>query len=233
MSIAIIPARGGSKRIPRKNIKSFHGKPMIAWAIEAAKRSGLFNQIIVTTDDYEIAAIAKAWGAEVPFMRPVDLADDYTPTVPVIAQAISALAKKGVFSDLVCCIYPCAPFLRADDLIAGLELLQESGANFAYPVAEYAHPVQRALLRANDGAMQFLSPEHEITRTQDLPKTFHDVGQFYWGRVEAWLAERRMHSEGAGLVIPHWRAVDIDVDDDWERGELLFQLLENKAEDAF
>ena len=230
MSIAIIPARGGSKRIPRKNIKPFYGKPMIAWAIEAAKKSGLFDRIVVTTDDYEIASIAKEWGAEVPFLRPVDLADDHTPTVPVIAQAITALAEKGIFSDLVCCIYPCAPFLQASDLLAGLELLHESGADFAYSIAEYAHPVQRALLRANDGKMQFLSPDYEITRTQDLPKVFHDAGQFYWGRVEAWLAEKRMHSEGAGLVIPHWRVVDIDVDEDWKRGELLFQILDMKTE---
>lgn len=230
MYVAIIPARGGSKRIPRKNIKDFHGKPMIAWSIETARRSGLFDKIVVSTDDTEIATIAKSYGAEVPFVRPSALADDHTPTVPVIAHGISALADIGVSPDAVCCIYPCAPFLRADDLVAGLALLQESGSNFAYPVAEFPHPVQRALLRAHDGKMQFLSPEYELTRTQDLPTTFHDVGQFYWGRTEAWATQRRMHSEGAGLVLPYWRVVDIDTLDDWQRAEFLFELLAAKDE---
>jgi len=229
MYVAIIPARGGSKRIPRKNIKDFHGKPMIAWSIEAAKQSGLFDKIVVSTDDYEIATISKSYGADVPFMRPMTLADDHTPTVPVIAQGISALADCGVFPDFICCIYPCAPFLRSDDLVAGLTLLQESGSNFAYPVAEYAHPVQRSLLRSENGKMEFLYPEYELTRTQDLPPTFHDVGQFYWGRTGAWSAQRRMHSEGAGLVVPHWRVVDIDTIDDWQRAEMLFALLGEKG----
>lgn len=230
MNIAIIPARGGSKRIPRKNIKYFYGKPMIAWSIEAAKQSGLFDQIVVSTDDDEIASIARACGAEVPFLRPVELADDHTPTVPVIAQAIEVLAEQEISPDFVCCIYPCAPFLQSEDLVAGLKLLNESTTNFVYPVAEYAHPVQRSLLRAENGQMQFLFPEHELTRTQDLPRTFHDVGQFYWGRVEAWVAQRRLHSEGAGLVIPHWRVVDIDTAEDWTRAELLYQLLTERKD---
>jgi pseudaminic acid cytidylyltransferase len=230
MNIAIIPARGGSKRIPRKNIKLFHGKPMIAWSIEAAKQSRLFDQIVVSTDDEEIASIAKAYGAKVPFMRPAALADDHTPTVPVVAQAIAALAEQRLSPDLVCCIYPCAPFLNSEDLVGGLKLLHESRANFVYPVAEFAHPVQRALLRAKNGQMQFLSPEHELTRTQDIPRTFHDVGQFYWGRVGAWMAQKRMHSEGAGLEIPHWRVVDIDTAEDWIRAELLYKLLAERQD---
>lgn len=225
MYVAIIPARGGSKRIPRKNIKDFHGKPMIAWSIEAAAKSGLFEKIVVSTDDNEIASIAKAYGADAPFVRPSALADDHTPTVPVIAHAISALADLGVSPELACCIYPCAPFLRSDDLVEGLKLMHACGADFVYAVAEFAHPVQRALLRKDGGQMQFLSPEHELTRTQDLPRTFHDVGQFYWGRSAAWAGQRRMHSEGAGLVVPHWRVVDIDTIEDWQRAELLFQLL--------
>jgi len=225
MRIAVIPARGGSKRIPRKNIRVFAGKPMIAWSIEAARQSGLFEHIVVTTDDVEIASIATAYGADVPFLRPSALADDHTPTAPVIAHAISALADLGISPNLACCIYPCAPFLRSGDLVEGLRLLHESGTNFVYPVAEFAHPVQRALLRSESGKMHFLFPEHELTRTQDLPRTFHDVGQFYWGRTEAWASEKRMHSEGAGLIVPHWRFVDIDTDEDWKRAEILFKIL--------
>lgn len=198
---------------------------MIAWSIEAAKYSGLFEKIVVSTDDHEIAMIATSFGADVPFMRPPTLADDHTTTVPVIAHGISEMASLGVFPEAVCCIYPCAPFVRSEDLVAGLALLKESGSNFAYPVAEFAHPVQRALLRTKSGKMQFLSPEYELTRTQDLSPTFHDTGQFYWGRTDAWTAQRRMHSEGAGWVVPHWRSVDIDTVDDWQRAELLFALL--------
>ncbi|MDR7152330.1 pseudaminic acid cytidylyltransferase [Hydrogenophaga palleronii] len=204
---------------------------MIAWSIEAAKQSGLFDKVVVSTDDQEIAMIATAFGADVPFMRPPTLADDHTPTVPVIAHGISEMADLGTCPEAVCCIYPCAPFLRSEDLVAGLALMNGSGSNFAYPVAEFAHPVQRALLRAKNGKMQFLSPEHEMTRTQDLPPTFHDAGQFYWGKTEAWTAQRKMHSEGAGLIVPHWRIVDIDTDDDWLRAELLFALLAEKGGD--
>lgn len=228
MNVAIIPARGGSKRIPRKNIKPFHGKPMIVWSIEAARKSGLFEKIIVSTDDAEISAIAKENGAEVPFFRPSSLADDHTPTVPVIAHAVSFLKEHGVFPGAVCCIYPCAPFVLAKDLVDALNLLRESGASFSYPVAEFSHPVQRALIKSEGEKMQFLAPEHELTRTQDLPKTYHDVGQFYWGKVDAWSAQRRMHSEGAGLVVPHWRNVDIDTSEDWKRAELLFEILLDK-----
>lgn len=198
---------------------------MIAWSIEAAKNSELFEKIVVSTDDHEIAMIAASFGADIPFVRPLALADDHTPTVPVIAHGISEMANLGVFPESVCCIYPCAPFIRSEDLVAGLALLKESDSNFAYPVVEFAHPVQRALLRDRNGKMQFLSPEHELARTQDLTPTFHDAGQFYWGRTEAWAAQRRMHSEGAGLVVPHWRVVDIDTDDDWRRAELLYSLL--------
>ncbi len=232
MYVAVIPARGGSKRIPRKNIKEFRGKPMIAWSIEVAKQSGLFDRVVVSTDDQEIATIAMTYGAEVPFVRPSTLADDHTPTVPVVAHGISALAELGVFPECVCCIYPCAPFIRSEDLVAGLALLKESGSNYAYPVAEFAHPVQRALWRTENGEMRFMSPEHELARTQDLPPAFHDTGQFYWGRTDAWAAQKRMHSEGAGLVVPYWRFVDIDTIDDWQRAELMFELQIEKVIDS-
>lgn len=228
MSIAIIPARGGSKRIPRKNIRMFNGKPMIAWTIETAIASGLFEHVIVSTDDDEIAEIAQAFGAELPFMRPAALANDIAPTVPVVAHAVTACEKLGWNADFFCCIYPCAPFTRAEDLIAGFEMLKDSGSEYVYPIAEYAHPVQRAMIRSKQGGMSFLDPEYELTRTQDLPKTYHDAGQFYWGKSSAWVAMKRMHSEGLGLVIPHWRVVDIDTLDDWRRAELLYQAMQTR-----
>ena len=222
MDIAIIPARGGSKRIPRKNIKEFYGKPMIAWAIERAKASGLFQHVIVSTDDEEIAAVARAWGAETPFIRPAVLSDDHSPTAPVIAHAIKALEVQGFHSQNACCIYPCVPFLAVADLILAKKISSTSDENFVYPVSEYAHPIQRAMRISQTGKMEFLSAEYELTRTQDLETTYHDAGQFYWGKVSAWVSGAKLHSTGVGLPIPKWRVVDIDDEQDWLRAELLF-----------
>ncbi|WP_443640367.1 pseudaminic acid cytidylyltransferase [Candidatus Njordibacter sp. Uisw_039] len=227
MNIAIIPGRGGSKRIQRKNIKGFADKPMIAHAIIAAKGCGLFDHIIVSTDDEEIAKIARLWGAETPFKRPDSLADEFTPIVPVIAHAIRACLDIGWFVDYVCCIFPCSPFISADDLIATLTDLQAQDADFIYPVTEFAHPVQRAMRRLSSGRMQFLNPESELSRTQDLEKTYHDAGQFYWGQTNAWLEHKKMHTDGLGYPIPNWRVIDIDTEDDWKRAELLFSIVNN------
>lgn len=223
MKIAIIPARGGSKRIPRKNIKMFCGRPMIAWSVIAAQESGLFERIIVSTDDPEIAALAGQWGAETPFVRPAELADDLTPTVPVVAHAVQSCRDLGWAANYVCCIYPCAPFIQQNDLRAAFKLAQERDTDFVYPVTEYAHPVQRAMRQLADGKMQFLNAEYEMTRTQDLEKTYHDAGQFYWGKATAWLEHKKMHTDGIGMVIPNWRVVDIDNDDDWIRAEGIFK----------
>ncbi len=222
MKIAVIPARGGSKRIPRKNIKDFCGRPMIAWAISTARESSLFDRIIVSTDDEEIAELARNCGAETPFIRPAKLADDLTPTVPVIAHAVKSCIDLGWVADYVCCIYPCVPFLQVSDLAAALNLAQARNTDFVYPVAEYAHPIQRAMRQLPGGEMQFLTPEHELTRTQDLEKIYHDAGQFYWGKASAWLEQKKMHSDGLGMPIPNWRVVDIDSTDDWRRAELIF-----------
>lgn len=229
MKVAIIPARGGSKRVPRKNIRSFCGEPMIARAIGTALSSRLFDHVLVSTDDASIAAAAVAAGAEVPFTRPADLSDDQTPTVPVIAHAVGHCAERGWAVSHACCIYPCTPLLHMADLAGALELALRQDADFVYPVTEYAHPIQRAMRRLSSGQMQFLQPEHELTRTQDLEKTFHDAGQFYWGKASAWLAHKRMHSGGLGYPIPHWRVVDIDTDDDWRRAELIYQALQGKS----
>jgi len=224
MKVAVIPARGGSKRIPRKNIKEFCGKPMIAMAISIALESRVFDHVIVSTDDEEIADIARKWGAETPFLRPAELADDLTPTVPVIAHAVKSCLDIGRAVEYACCIYPCVPFLQADDLIAAFDLLQNNNVNFVYPVTEYAHPIQRAMRQLSSGQMQFINPENELTRTQDLEKSYHDSGQFYWGKVSAWLEHKKMHTDGLGMVIPSWRVVDIDSMDDWKRAEEIYKV---------
>lgn len=225
MKIAVIPARGGSKRIPRKNIRDFAGKPMIAHAIDAALASGMFGHVVVSTDDQEIAAIARARGCEVPFMRPAALADDHTPTVPVIAHAVQTCRQLGWQVDYVCCIYPGVPFIEIDDLRRAFQLLEETGAAYSFPVTQFPSAIQRALRRLADGRMAPMQPEYELTRTQDLELAFHDVGQFYWGNAESWLNCPGIHSSGAGLPIPSWRVVDIDTPDDWSRAELLFKAI--------
>ncbi len=229
MTIAVIPARGGSKRIPRKNIRDFCGKPMLVRTIQTVSASGLFEHVVVSTDDTEITRLANENGAETPFLRPQNLADDRTPTVPVISHAVSMMHENGLEAEFVCCIYPCNPFLQAQDLLAAFKLLQEQKADFVYPVTEYAHPVQRAMRRLADGRMEFLNSEHELTRTQDFEPLYHDAGQFYWGTASAWLAQKRMHTDGIGMTIPSWRVVDIDSEDDWRRAELLFETISAQA----
>lgn len=220
MRLAVIPARGGSKRIPRKNIKPFAGQPMIAYAIAAARDSALFEHIIVSTDDAEIAAVAQAHGAAVPFLRAPELADDHAGTVPVIADAIRRCAALGWQASEVCCIYPGVPLLQADDLRAALALLD--GADYAFSVSHFPAAVQRALKRSSDGVMSPFFPQYVHTRSQDLEAGYYDAGQFYWGRAAAWLSGQSPHVNGRGLVLPAWRAVDIDTPDDWQRAEIAF-----------
>lgn len=229
MNIAIIPARSGSKRIPRKNIKPFCGKPMIAYAITAAKESGLFEHIVVSTDDEEIAQIARAWGAETPFVRPTELANDYTATVPVIAHGIEVCRNLGWTFDQVCCIYPGVPFIQIDDLRGALARLTSSESDYCFPVTEYPSAIQRALKLLSNGKMQPFYPEFETTRTQDLEPAYYDAGQFYWGKAEAWLTNSKIHSNGLGYVIPNWRVVDIDTPDDWQRAELIYRAINIRA----
>jgi len=225
MNVAIIPARGGSKRIPRKNIKEFCGKPMIAYAIDAARRSDLFDHVVVSTDDQEIAEVARKFDAEVPFERPPDLSDDLTPTVPVIAHAIRSCNALGWKIEYVCCIYPCVPFIREEDLKSAYRLLQDHGANYCFPVTEFPSAVQRALKCLGDGSVQPIYPQYEMIRTQDLELAYYDAGQFYWGKSAAWLGDLRIHSGGLGYHIPNWRVVDIDTPDDWKRAELIWSAL--------
>jgi pseudaminic acid cytidylyltransferase len=219
----VIPARGGSKRIPRKNIKDFKGKPMIAYAIEAAKESHLFSRIIVSTDDLEVSEISQRYGAEIPFLRPAELADDHTPTVPVVAHAIHELESRGDRYDYVCCLYPCVPFLEGKDLINGLLLLKQGSTDYCFSVGEYYSPIQRALKMSKDGRLSPFFPEFELSRTQDLERAYHDAGQFYWGKKHAWLTNPHIHKTGVGFPVPWLKASDIDTSEDWARAELMFK----------
>jgi len=230
MKLAIIPARGGSKRIPRKNIKHFCGKPMIAWSIDAARLSGCFDRIIVSTDDTEIAEIGRAHGAEVPFVRPPELSDDHTGTTPVIAHAIDWMNGNVGPVDVACCLYATAPFVQADDLRRGLDLLQQSGADYAFSVTSYAFPIQRAVRITSDLRVEMFNPENFASRSQDLEEAFHDAGQFYWGRAAAWLAGKPLFSHDAAPVpLPRHRVQDIDTAEDWERAEWLFKATQAQA----
>ena len=226
MNIAVIPARGGSKRIPRKNIRSFAGKPMIAYAIEAALACNVIDRVVVSTDDEEIAEIASTLGAELPFRRPAELADDITPTVPVIAHAIQACRDLGWPVAYACCIYPGVPFIRTEDIADALDLLEKHGGKgYAFPVAEFPSPIQRALKRVPDGAVEPFDPRHVGTRTQDLEPGFFDAGQFYWGAADTWLAGGNIHANAHTLLLPQWRVVDIDTPEDWDRAEKLYEAL--------
>jgi N-acylneuraminate cytidylyltransferase len=222
--IAVIPARGGSKRIPRKNIRPFHGRPMLAWPIAAALASGLFDRVVVSTDDPEIAETAKAHGAETPFLRPTELSGDQTGVLPVVQQAIATLGGDPAF---VCLIYPTAPFLRPEALREGFGLLSgRPDKAYALSVTSFPAPVQRALKITAEGALEPLYPEHRQTRSQDLEPAFHDAGQFCWGRTEAWLAGEPVFSDRAlPVVIPRHLVQDIDTEEDWRRAELMFAAL--------
>lgn len=226
MKIAIIPARGGSKRIPRKNIKAFCDKPMIAWSIEVAKASQLFDRIIVSTDDSEIAEIAKAWGAEVPFLRPAKLSDDHATTTEVIAHAIKWLHEHGSKPSAVCCIYATAPFVRAGDIRTALAKLEEGDWQYVFSATTFGYPIFRAIEQQADGKLRMFFPEYFLTRSQDIPEAIHDAGQFYWGLPDAWLENKKIFDQWSSVVmLPQWRVQDIDTPADWERAEILAKLL--------
>lgn len=224
--IAVIPARGGSKRIPRKNIKPFHGLPMIAWPIRAALASGVFDRIVVSTDDDEIVAVAREHGAETPFMRPAELANDYAGTGEVVVHAIRWLREQGEPVEACCCIYATAPFLDPERLKEGWDRLQEPGKRFAFSVTSYAFPIQRALRRTEDGSIEMFWPENLTKRSQDLEPAYHDAAQFYWGWADAWLnGEVAFSPISAPVILPRNLVVDIDTPEDWEVAEQTFRVL--------
>ena len=231
MKLAIIPARGGSKRIPRKNIKLFCAKPMIAWSIEAALQSGCFDQVIVSTDDQEIAEVARRYGATVPFMRPTELSDDHTGTVPVIQHAIEWVNAQGQPVEQACCLYATAPFVSAEDINRGLDILDATQSDYAFSVTSYAFPIQRAIRLNDEGRVQMFNPEYFNIRSQDLEEAFHDAGQFYWGTADAWLQGRMIFGTGSVPVpLPRHRVQDIDTPEDWVRAEWLFKAMQAEAQ---
>jgi N-acylneuraminate cytidylyltransferase len=221
--VAVLPARGGSKRIPRKNIRPFHGRPMLAWPIAAARASGLFDRIVVSTDDAVIAEVARAWGAETPFLRPAELADDHATTMVVMQHALIAL---GGAVDYACCIYPTAPLMQASFLSAGFDALAaRPDKSFALGVTSFAFPVQRAVRLGDEGTLEALYPQYRDTRSQDLEPAYHDAGQFCWGRARAWRdGEVVFSSATLPVILPRWLVQDIDTPEDWARAEQLFQL---------
>ncbi|MFM9384584.1 pseudaminic acid cytidylyltransferase [Pseudomonas sp. UV AK001] len=227
-NLAIIPARGGSKRIPRKNLKPFDGVPMIARSIRTALDSGLFEQVVVSTDDEEIAELAQAYGAQVPFLRPAELADDFTGTAAVIVHALQQLPHF----DYACCVYATAPLLQARFLREGYELLgRHPDKSFAFSVTDFGFPVQRALTLDGQGALTALYPEFRNTRSQDLPAAFQDAGQFYWGRSEAWLRGEILYSPASlPVILPRHLVQDIDTAEDWKRAEYLYAALKAGGE---
>lgn len=227
-SVAIIPARGGSKRIPRKNLLPFDGVPMIVRSIRTAQDCGLFEQVVVSTDDAEIAELALAHGAQVPFLRPAELADDFTGTAAVIVHALQQLPAF----DYACCVYATAPLLQARYLRLGFELLAwHPDKAFAFSVCNFGFPVQRALTLDGQGALTALYPEFRNTRSQDLPEAFQDAGQFYWGRSEAWLRGEVLYSPASlPVILPRHLVQDIDTLEDWKRAEYLYAALKAGGE---
>ena len=221
-SIAVIPARGGSKRIPRKNVRLFHGQPAIARSIQTALNSDCFDRVIVSTDDREIADIARQHGAEIPFMRPDSLADDYTTTQAVIRHSIEALDLQDSCDASICCIYPVTPFLKGSRIKEGLQLLLNSEYEFVASVMDYDYPVQRAL-RIEASHIEMIQGENLVVRTQDLDEIVHDAGQFYWGWSTSWLADAPIFQAATGAIkLDRTEAVDIDTEADWRWSEALF-----------
>lgn len=224
MNVAIIPARGGSKRIPRKNIRPFCGCPIIHWPVKAALESGCFERVLISTDDDEVATEGVRAGAEAPFRRPAALADDLTPTLPVVAHAIEWLLANGCQPERVCCIYPTAPLIQASDLQQGLDLLTKSGANYVFSGASFPFPPARALRLDAEGYAIPAFPQFINHRSQDLPEMFHDAGQFYWGTAAAFLKQIPIFQPGSRpLMLPRWRVQDIDTLEDWQYAELLYR----------
>ncbi|RUM45337.1 MAG: pseudaminic acid cytidylyltransferase [Hydrogenimonas sp.] len=224
--IAIIPARGGSKRIPRKNIKPFHGKPLIAYSIETALKSKLFDQIIVSTDDEEIADIAKTYGAEVPFLRPKRLADDFTGTADVINHALEWLQQHGKQFDYACTIYATAPLLQAKYLIEGYEKLKNSDAVYAFSATSMPFPIQRTFKITEDGRCEMFFPEHFKSRSQDLEEAYQDAGQFYWRKLYQTSHQPMFGKDSIPIILPRHLVQDIDTLEDWDRAEKLYRVIQ-------
>jgi len=224
--VAVIPARGGSKRIPNKNVKDFAGRPIIAHSIDAARNSGLFDRIIVSTDSDQIAEVAVAAGADVPFRRPAELSNDHAGTAPVIVHALDWLKQAGTPATYACCIYATAPFVRTEDLQRGLETLKTTNVTSVLSVTTFAFPIFRALKIGEDNSLSMFWPENRLKRSQDLPEAFHDAGQFYWVNAEKFMADPNLYSADAlPVILPRYLVQDIDTLEDWETAEYMYRAL--------
>ena len=227
MKLCVIPARGGSKRIPKKNIKDFFGKPIIAYSIEAAINSNCFDLIIVSTDDYEIAQISREYGAKTPFTRPSDLSDDFIGVIPVVKHAISFLFERQQLFEQVCCIYPTAPFIQSDTISEAFSQFKKYNADFCFSVTSFPFPIQRAIKINESGKVNMFHPEHINTRSQDLEEAYHDAGQFYWGTKEAFNSNSSILSETViPFILPRHLVQDIDTLEDWRRAEIMHEVIQ-------
>ncbi len=229
-TLAIIPARGGSKRIKNKNTKLFLNNPIISYSINAAKNSGIFDDIIVSTDSDNIAKIAKNYGADVPFMRSEKNADDFATTTDVILEVIAQMKALGKEFDLVCCIYPTAPFVTKDILLKAKSILENSDANSVFPITPFSFPPQRGVIIDQNGYMQFINKEYEFARSQDLEKQYHDAGQFYFLKTTDFLHEKGLVlSKTTPIIVDELEVQDIDNETDWKLAEIKYQMSVNKS----
>lgn len=227
MRLCIIPARGGSKRIPRKNIKEFCGQAMIGYSIEAAITSQCFDKVIVSTDDQEIVEVAKSFGAEVPFIRPDELANDHAATIPVVKHTIEWFDEQGQSPTDVCCLYATAPFIQSQTISKAFQQLQESEADYCFSVTSFAFPIQRSIRITQDNKVDMFYPENFNVRSQDLEEAYHDAGQFYWGKAQAFKDELPIFSETASpYILPRYLVQDIDTMEDWIRAEAMHRVLQ-------
>ena len=225
MNIAIIPARGGSKRIPKKNIKDFQGKPIVSYSIESALKSNLFDMVIVSTDDDEIAEIAIKYGAEVPFIRPKKLSDDFTGTHEVIGHAVRWLENNGNKIDYVCCLYATAPFIQIKDIVKGFNLIRSRKWDSVIAATNFSYPIFRAFENLSSGGLKMFFPEHYNSRSQDLPEAYHDAGQFYWASPRVWKDKPNSFSEKSTIVkLPNHLVQDIDTMEDWINAERIYEI---------
>jgi len=224
MIIAIIPARGGSKRIPKKNIKDFLGKPIISYSITAALKSKLFDEIMASTDDMQIAEISKSLGAKVPFMRSKENSNDYAGTSDVILEVLDKYKENGNIFDYCCCIYPTAPFITPEKLKKSFELFKVKDYDSLFPVVKYSYPIQRSYKFVND-KISMVWPENYSKRSQDLEQIYHDAGQFYWLKVEEFIKKKQIYTDNSGaIVFSELEVQDIDNEEDWKLAEMKFKL---------
>jgi pseudaminic acid cytidylyltransferase len=228
VNLCIIPARGGSRRIPRKNIKEFNGKPIIAYSIEAALKSGCFDKVIVSTDDNEIADISKKYGAQVPFIRPNALSNDYVSTISVIKHAIEWIEANKMFVEDICCLYATAPFIRPQTISDAHKKLDDLNFDYCFSATSFEFPIQRAIRITQNSGVEMFYPKYSSTRSQDLEEAYHDAGQFYWGRLQSFKNNVHLFSDtSTPYILPRYLVQDIDTEEDWIQAEAMYKALKD------